>query len=1067
MKFYKNKKFWFWFWGIFFGGPILLFALSVLFIFYQQDQIVKGLLSTINEDFKGRIEIADSHISPFSNFPYISIDLDEVRIYEDKNLDSQPIIHVKDAYIGFDLMTMISGKFDIKSVKLTSGFVNIIQHLDGSFNIANAFGSMDTSSVESGKQEEFHLDLKSIKLEEIDLTKFNESNNLLIEAFIHKANSRFRLVEDHYSIGLDAKFLLNVISDGDTTYIKHKHFKIDTDFNFDNMTQVLSIKKSKVQLEHAVFNVEGVVDIDDDANLDIKVHGSKPNFDLLIAFAPEELIPVLESYDNSGRVYFEGIIKGKSTNGYTPFIAADFGCENAYFNNTQKKKKLDDINFMGHFTNGEKRNASTTEFSLLNFSAKPGAGIFSGNLNVKNFENPEVNMQVSADFELEFLAQFLNVKDFENLKGSVVLTMNFNDIVNINNLDESIQKFNESYKSELKVTNLSFNSKKFSLPFENINLNVLVDGHLANIKKFNGRVGGSDITITGSISDLPAIIHKSKSPVTSTLQINSNYINLHELLSGFGMKEVSTTEQIRDFNMKLHFICPANELTSSDGIPKGEFFIDNLGGKLKNYPHHIHDISSDVFIEEEDLRIVDLSGVIDKSDFHFSGKLKHYDYWLKPNQKGDINLEFDLTSHLLQLENLFTYDGENFVPEEYRHEEFKEVKIHGQTVLHYNGKIQSVDLYLNRLDALMKIHPLKFEHFSGRVHYEDDHIKLEKLSGKIGKSIFSVDLDYYLGKGKSSKRKSNHIGFQARHLDIDELITYSPQNKPISDIKPEDHEAVFNIYDLPFSDMTWDIDILHLNYHKILIDNFKGKLRTTENHFIYLDNLYMDAAGGHFNINGYFNGSDRNKIYLSPDIKVNNVDLDKLFFKFENFGQDHLVSENIHGKLSGHLTGKIHMHADMVPVIDDSEIHFDMEILQGKLENYPPLNALSDFFKDRNLSMVMFDTLRNHIDITQGVITIPRMTINTTLGFMEFSGKQKLEGDMEYYVRVPLKLVTEIGFTKLFNKKPNEVDPEKMDEIQYRDKSKKIPFINIKITGNADKYKISLGKDKNIYKNQL
>lgn len=1066
MRFYKKKKFWAWFWGVFFGVPVILFAISVLIIYTQQDRIVRELLTTINEDFKGRIAIDDSHISPFSNFPYISIDLDQLRIYENKDESSKPIVQVEDAYIGFDLMTMISGKFDIKSVKLTNGFVNLVQHHDGSLNIVSAFSGKSAVTDSSKSNEDFHLDLKSIKLEKIDLTKLNESNNLLVEAFIHEASSRFRTVDDHYSIGLDAKFLLNVVSDGDTTYIKHKHFKIDAGVDFNNSSQIITIKKSKVQLEHANFNVEGNIDLDDDANLDIQVHGSKPNFDLLIAFAPEELIPVLESYDNSGRVYFEAIIKGKSTNGHNPFIAADFGCEQAYFNNEEKKKKLDDINFIGHFTNGAARNATTTEFSLINFSAKPGAGIFSGNLKVKNFLEPEVDMQVSADFELEFLAQFLNLNDFENLKGSVVLTMNFKDVININNIDESMEKFNESYKSELKITNLSFNSRKFSLPFENINMTLSVDGHEAAIRSFTGKVGGSDVTVGGSISDLPAIIHKSSVPVTSTLQINSNYINLHELLVGFGMKDVTTTEQVRDFKMKLHFICQANELTSAKGLPKGEFFIDNLGGKLKNYPHHLHDIHADIFIEEEDLRIVDFSGVIDKSDIHFSGKLKHYDYWLKPNPKGDINLEFDLTSNLLQLEDLFTYDGENFVPEEYRHEEFREVKIHGRTVLHYNGKIKSADVYLTRLDALMKIHPLKFEQFNGRVHYEDDHIRLEKLSGKIGKSIFTIDLDYYLGKAKSTKRKSNHLGIQARHLDMDELIAYTPEKKPISEIKPEDHEKVFNIYDLPFSEMTFDLDILHLNYHKILIDNIKGKLRTTENHYIYLDNLNLDAAGGHFNINGYFNGSDRNKIYFSPDIKVKNADLDKLFFKFENFGQDHLVSENIHGKLSGHLTGKVHMHADMVPIINDSEIHFDMDIMEGKLENYPPLTALSDFFKDKNLSMVMFDTLSNHIDITNGVLTIPRMTINTTLGFMEFSGKQELDGDMEYYVRVPLKLVTEVGFTKLFNKKRDEVDPEQVDAIQYRDKSKKIPFINIKITGNADKYKISLGKDKNVYQNQ-
>jgi len=1063
--FYKRRKFWIRAILITLLTPVLLFATSVGIIYWKQDAIIKELITTLNKDFKGEIKIADSHISPFSNFPYISIDVDSVQIYEEKNHSDNPICDIQDVYLGFDLWTMISGKFDIKSIKLTNGYFNLVQHKDGNFNIANAFAPIKTDTTASSGKTNFHLDLKVIKLKNIDFTKLNETNNLLIEAYIDEAKSKFKTNGDHYNIGLDAKFLLNVVNNGDTTFIKHKHFKIDTELDYNNTNQLLVIKPSKVNLEHAAFSIEGSCDLKNDADLDIKVHGNKPNFDLLIAFAPEELIPVLESYDNKGKVYFEAVIKGKSTNGNNPFIAADFGCEHAFFNNTSENKKLDDINFIGHFTNGVNRDASTTEFNLLDFSAKPGAGIFSGNIKVKNFNAPEIDMQVKADFELEFLAKFLNMKDYQDLKGSILLTMNFKDIIDVNNIEKSIEKLNESYRSELKVTNLSLSSTRFSIPISNINLYATMDGHVAKIHNCSGMLGTSDVKLNGTIDDLPAIIHHTDIPVKTQLNISSKLIDIGEITKGFGGTS-AMDEQITNLNLQLSFVSSARAFTESESLPVGEFFIDDFTAKLKHYPHTLHDIHADIFVEDHDLRIANFSGEIDQSDFHFTGKLKHYNYWLKPSPVGDIEADFDLTSNMIQLDDLFSYKGENYVPEDYRHEELKQLKLHGNIILHYNGKIKSTDIQLTQLDALMKIHPLKFENFNGRVHYEDENIMIRKLSGKIGKSAFTVDLDYFTGKDKVNKKRNNHVGITSSHLDIDELTNFNPANHTIENTKPEDHEKGFNIYDLPFSDMTFDLNIAHLNYHRILLDNIHGKIRTQENHYIYLDQLDLDAAGGHFNVKGYFNGSNKDKIYFSPDIQVKNADLDQLFFKFENFGQDHLVSENIHGRLSAHVTGKIHMHADMVPIIDDSEIHLDMDIIHGKLENFAPLSAMSDFFKDKNLSKILFDTLSNHIDLTNGVLTVPRMTINTTLGFVEFSGKQDLDGDMEYYVRIPLKLVTEIAFTKLFNKKKEEVDPEQVDEIQYRDKSKKIPFINIKITGNSEKYKISLAKDKNAYKNE-
>jgi hypothetical protein len=272
-------------------------------------------------------------------------------------------------------------------------------------------------------------------------------------------------------------------------------------------------------------------------------------------------------------------------------------------------------------------------------------------------------------------------------------------------------------------------------------------------------------------------------------------------------------------------------------------------------------------------------------------------------------------------------------------------------------------------------------------------------------------------------------------------------------------ELGFNIFTLPFTDISFDFDIKLLNYIRYKIENFFSKARSTRNHYLYIDTLSMAAAGGQIKLNGYFNGSNPDKIYFRPALKINGVDLDKLLFKFENFGQDHLVSENLHGKLNGDLSGKIHMHADMVPIIDDSEIHIDFNVLEGRLENYAALDAMTDFFQDKNLKRVRFDTLRNKLDIKDGVMSIPKMTINSTLGFIQLSGKQDMNMKMEYYVSVPWMLVTKVASQKLFGAGKSKSTGE--DEIQYFDESKRNRFLNIKISGTPDNYKISLAKDKN------
>ncbi|MGB0915614.1 MAG: AsmA-like C-terminal region-containing protein, partial [Crocinitomicaceae bacterium] len=355
------------------------------------------------------------------------------------------------------------------------------------------------------------------------------------------------------------------------------------------------------------------------------------------------------------------------------------------------------------------------------------------------------------------------------------------------------------------------------------------------------------------------------------------------------------------------------------------------------------------------------------------------------------------------------------------------------------------------------VHPLKFENFNGRVHYENDHLNVEDFHGKLGKSIFNTSLSYYLGDNVELRKKDNHFTLTASRLDIDQIIKHNPQTSTKIEETKVDHDDVFNIYELPFTDMTYHLDIDHLNYHRYLMHNIKGEFRTTPEHYIHLDKLDLDAAGGHFDVKGYVNGSNPNLIYFSPDINVTDIDLDKLLFKFENFGQDHIVSENLHGKFTGRVTGKIHMHTDMVPKIDDSEIHLDAHVLNGRLENYGLLDYMTDYFQDKNLKNVVFDTLDNHMDLTNGILNIPTMSINSSLGHLEISGKQSLEGEMEYYLRIPWKMITQTASSKLYGKKEKSTSLQE-DEIQYGDAKTK--YVNIRIVGDTDDYKLSLGKPK-------
>ncbi|HEY3403126.1 MAG TPA: AsmA-like C-terminal region-containing protein, partial [Ohtaekwangia sp.] len=274
------------------------------------------------------------------------------------------------------------------------------------------------------------------------------------------------------------------------------------------------------------------------------------------------------------------------------------------------------------------------------------------------------------------------------------------------------------------------------------------------------------------------------------------------------------------------------------------------------------------------------------------------------------------------------------------------------------------------------------------------------------------------------------------------------------------HAQAFNIFMIPFSNFNAQIDIAKLKYNRLWLKDITAKITMREDQTIKVDTLMMKVAGGSVRMKGKFNGSNHEKIYFRSRINFDQVDIEKMMLKLDHFGQDVVVNKNIKGKLSGQIRSYVRVHPNLVPIVDNSKAEMEFTIYNGTLVDFAPMQAMASYFKDKNLRLIRFDTLQNKFSYADGVLEIPAMNINSSLGYIEVSGKHSIDFSMEYYIRVPLKMVTKVGFSSLFNRKPEEVDLHQIDEIEYVGKDKKFAFMNLKITGTPDDFKVGLGKDK-------
>jgi hypothetical protein len=710
-------------------------------------------------------------------------------------------------------------------------------------------------------------------------------------------------------------------------------------------------------------------------------------------------------------------------------------------------------------------------------SALPDKGVFKGNFIMRDFTDPKMIMQINSELELEFIGAFLGIKDLERITGRINLKMNFKELVDLSLPEASMSKLKEGIQSELTVSNLTFRVPNYPHIVRNLGLHADMKDGVLKLDSLAFKIGDSDFYMNASLSDLPAVFHKQQKPVQLTFNARSKKMVMKELLAFDTAISGKAKEEIYGFNIGLSLETSVTELLAPKPLPKGKFKVEKLYAGFKHYPHAFHDFGAELTINDTALLLRNFGGMIDSSDLRFSGRVINYQLWFDNVKKGKTQIAFDLKSQRLAMRDLLGRYSREYVPKDYHHEVAAGIWLRAKADLKYDTVFKFAKIKLANISGELKEHKIKVDSIQGNIMFgANKFIRIDTLKGKIGRSDFDLSMRLFVGKDTMLRKKENYLEFKSRFLDLDELSNYQltaaqeeatvAANTTVSPavtktvVKDSTHASAFNIFSIPFIDFRATVDIGRVKYHRLWLKDITAKAHMQPDQHLFLDSLGMGVAEGKIGMKGRFNGSDPKHIHFRSRIRIEDVNIEKMMLKLDYFGQDYVINKNIKGRLNGIISSQIQMHPDLTPIIENSEAKLDIDIRNGSLMNFAPMQAMASYFKDKNLNLIRFDTLKNVLSLKNGVLNIPTMNINSSLGFMEISGKQSLDMSMEYYMRIPLKMVTQVGFQSLFGRKREEVDPDQVDAIEYRDKDKKIRFMNIKVTGTPDKFKVGLGKAK-------
>ena len=240
------------------------------------------------------------------------------------------------------------------------------------------------------------------------------------------------------------------------------------------------------------------------------------------------------------------------------------------------------------------------------------------------------------------------------------------------------------------------------------------------------------------------------------------------------------------------------------------------------------------------------------------------------------------------------------------------------------------------------------------------------------------------------------------------------------------------------------------------IDNFEfreftaGDIRGTLTYrpgLINLNSLVINSMDGVISGNCLLANGPAGSFVSQGKFTIENVDVNKAFTSFRNFGQDFLVANNLSGSLSGTLTLLMPLDSLFYPDAKATTAEGKYVIVNGVLKDFEPVKELSGFIELSELEEIKFSRLEDDLFIKNNYLAVPQMDIKSSAADFTVNGKHDFDNNYEYHVKAYLSEI----LSKKARKERNPVTEFGAIEEDGLGRTS----IYLKITGNDEDLKVA------------
>ena len=515
--------------GIVIGIMVLIIAVLAALPFLYKDKLLEKVKTAINRQINAKVDFAAFKLSVFSEFPRVKMEIQGLTVIGINEFSNDTVLSASSISTNISIMEMIRGEdLELKVLNIDNPKISLVVNPSGAANwdIAKTSETAAATSPEiAGTSDVFKMKLNDIQVNNLNL--LYDDREMPMKMWVKNTNlsSTGDVAGTLTTFDMKAEAAEFIFEYDSVQYISKTRLKAETLLKVDYDKMNFAFDQGKLWINNLPLEVNGSFTMPTDSMFfDLAFRSEKSDFATILALVPADYQKYLEKATITGSAEFKGSVKGLYYNEIYPAIDILLAASNASFKYQDLPESVQDIQVSAQITKPE------GDLNLLKVNVEKAHASIKNNpvdlrlLLSELMTDPNIDASFSGTIDFASLKQAIPVDSLDItgiLKAKMQLAGRMSSIEK-----QEYEKFQSN--GEATIQNFRIESNKLTKPVEISQGQIRANTKQINIEKFDGKIGQSDFSLRGEVSNYLAYAFKN-GVLKGDFNLKSGFMNFSEL----------------------------------------------------------------------------------------------------------------------------------------------------------------------------------------------------------------------------------------------------------------------------------------------------------------------------------------------------------------------------------------------------------------------------------------------------------------------------------------------------------------------------------------------------------